>query len=245
MLGAVLVGGVLQRVSGMGMGLVLAPVLSILMGPALGVTVTNTATLISATLIGFVLRHDIDWRRLGSIAAAAVFGSVPGAFMVKHLDSAWLSVFVGGAVLVALLTTVLTGKLRGLPHVTGLGWLIPFAMVGAFLNTTAGVAAPAFVIYSLMARWGQRSFAATLQPTFAILALLSIGSKVITGATTIEQLPHPWLMVAVFAVVVIAISIGTILSRRVSAAQARSIAIVVAGLGAASALIRGLIGALS
>ena len=48
---AILVGSVLQRVSGTGVGLVVAPTLALLLGPATGVLVTNATTTVSGFLI--------------------------------------------------------------------------------------------------------------------------------------------------------------------------------------------------
>lgn len=241
---AVILGGTLQRVSGMGMGLVLSPVLALLLGPATGVTVTNMTTVMSALLIGFVLRAGIDWKRFGIIAPSALLGAIPGGQLVRELDGNWLSVMVGALLLLALLVTVGAGKLRGLPHLTNPAWLVPFAALGAFLNTVSGVAAPALVIYALLSRWDQRSFQATLQPVFLLFGALSVAVKVLIGATPLSVLPDPWILLVILAGVLVAIAIGGQLSKRVSPQKARAAAILVAGAGAVSALIRGLIGAL-
>ncbi|WP_222704447.1 sulfite exporter TauE/SafE family protein [Flaviflexus massiliensis] len=242
---AVVFGGVLQRISGMGMGLVLSPFLALLLGANVGVTVTNVATVLSSFLIGFVLRSGVDRRRFAIIAPAGLLGTVPGAYLVKHLDGNWLSVIVGTAVLIALTVTLTSGRVRTLPHLTGPWWLGPFAALGAFLNVVAGVAAPALVIYSLLSRWEQRSFAATLQPTFLWFGLTSVITKIAIGATHFNALPPAWVLLVITAAIVLAIALGGRLSLRVSPQQARRIGIAVAGLGAVSAIIRGLVGALS
>ena len=68
---AVILGTVLQRVSGMGVGLVVSPTLALLLGPVTGVLLTNITTVVSAVLIGITLRHDIDWQRYRRLALLA------------------------------------------------------------------------------------------------------------------------------------------------------------------------------
>ena len=60
---SVILGTVLQRVSGMGVGLVVSPTLALLLGPVAGVLLTNITTTVSAALIAITLWRDIDWRR--------------------------------------------------------------------------------------------------------------------------------------------------------------------------------------
>ena len=78
-LAAVLVGTILQRVSGTGVGLVVAPVLSLLMGPGAGVLATNAATTCSGFLITLSVRRLVEWRHAAVLVAAAVPGIVAGA----------------------------------------------------------------------------------------------------------------------------------------------------------------------
>lgn len=241
---AVILGGATQRVSGMGMGLILSPVLALLLGPAVGVTVTNMATVMSAILIGYVLRDGIDWRRFAIIAPSALLGSIPGGFLVRAMPGAWLSVIIGATILIALAVTLNADRTHSLKKLIHPAWLVPFAAGGAFLNTVSGVAAPILVIYALAARWDHRSFSATLQPTFALFGFLSIVVKISVGATPIGDLPQWWVLPVMLAAILAAVSLGSFLSRHVSTQTARKIAIAAAGLGAVSTLIRGLVDAL-
>ncbi|PXA76601.1 hypothetical protein DCC26_09195, partial [Auritidibacter sp. NML120779] len=59
---AVLVGTILQRLSGTGVGLVVAPVLSLVLGPAFGVLLTNMTTMVSGFLIMLSVWSSISWR---------------------------------------------------------------------------------------------------------------------------------------------------------------------------------------
>ncbi|MDX2358784.1 sulfite exporter TauE/SafE family protein [Dietzia sp. PP-33] len=233
---SVILGTVLQRVSGMGVGLVVAPTLALLLGPVAGVLLTNITTTVSAVLIGITLRRDIDWRRYRHLAPLIVVGSVPGALLVGAADRSWLEVIIG----VALLGTLLMTALVRIPPVSG---AVPAAVAGTaggFLNTAVGVAAPAMLVYAQATNWSQRSFAATLQPIFFTMGLTSVITKVGLGAAPISGLPPLSVIGLVVAMVPIGILLGGMVAKRVSATVGRRVAVVVVTLGALTLLGRGI-----
>lgn len=234
---AILVGSTLQRLSGTGVGLVVAPVLALLMGPALGVFVTNATTVVSGFLIMLAVLREVDWKRYLVFLPMAVLGGIPAGLMVRELSAAWLNIVIGTVVLVAL---ALTFGLPKLPQVTSPFLTALTGAVGGFLNTSAGVAAPAMVIYSKISGWDQRSFAATMQPTFMTMGLISVVVKLAVGATTFAQLPPWWLFPIIVATVFLGIRAGGWLSTRTSTETARKVAITLAGLGGLVAVVRGL-----
>lgn len=235
---AILVGSTLQRLSGTGVGLVVAPVLALLMGPALGVFVTNSTTVVSGFLIMLAVIRDVDWKRYLLFLPMALLGAVPAAFMVRELDAAWLNIVIGAVVLVAL---ALTFGTPSVPRIRSRFLTAAAGAVGGFLNTSAGVAAPAMVMYSRFARWDQRSFAATMQPTFMTMGIFSVATKLAVGATTFDQLPPWWLFPIIVVTVVVGIRLGAWLAGKVSLGTARTVAITLAGLGGAVAVVRGLL----
>ncbi|GAB3624977.1 sulfite exporter TauE/SafE family protein [Mariniluteicoccus endophyticus] len=238
---AVLVGATLQRVSGTGVGLVVAPTLSVLLGPAHGVLVTNAVATVSGFLIMLTVLRDVDWGRFRWIIAAAVPGAVAGAWLVHELPAAWLQLIIGGVVLVALLTSV---ALPDLPEVRGRVPLATAGLVGGLFNTTAGVAAPAMVVYARASRWDQKSFAATLQPTFMSMGALSVALKTAMSPNGLAGLPPWWVLPAVVAVVLTGAWLGGRLSARVRPDQARALALTLAGVGGVVAVVKGLLGIL-
>lgn len=233
---AILVGTVLQRLSGTGVGLVCAPVLALLLGSAPGVLVTNATTTVSGFLIMLSVRRFVDWRRAAVICLAAVPGAIAGALVVRALPAAWLQVVIGGVVLLGVLLTVATPRL---PDVRSRFALATAGTVGGFLNTAAGVAAPAMVIYSRLSRWEQRSFAATLQPVFMTMGFLSVTSKTLLGAAPVT--PPAWVLPAVVLTVLLGALLGGIAAARVRTEHARALALVLAGTGAAVTLVRGVL----
>lgn len=232
---AVLVGATLQRVSGMGVGLVVSPTLALLLGPVSGVLLTNATTTVSALVILLAVRRDVDWRRFALLVLGIVAGAVPAALLVRAIDPGWLEVVVGAAVLVGVVTAVSVPRV---PQVRGPVPVVLTGGVGGFLNTTAGVAAPAMIVYALASRWEQRSFAATLQPTFLTMGAVSVITKAALGAT--GPLPPWWAVAAMVLTVLVGVRLGGRLLRRLTPAAARRLAVVLAATGAVATLVRGL-----
>lgn len=234
---AVAVGAAMQRISGMGVGLIAAPVLSLLLGPVDGVLLVNLLAVINAATNTWGMRADVDWQKFAPIALAMVLGVVPGAWVVASAPTDVLLILVGALLLLAL-SIVTLGK-RYVPRVEG---VLPAAVsgaVGGFMNTLAGVAGPAITVYAEAARWPQKVYAATLQPIFLVGGSLSFTVKVLSGAADITAI-EPALWAATLTALVAGIAAGTKLAPRVPSTIAHRIALGLAFLGGATALVRGL-----
>lgn len=237
-LAAILVGTVLQRVSGTGVGLVVAPVLSLLMGPGPGVLATNAVTTCSGFMITLSVRRLVEWRHAAALVVSALPGIVAGALVVRWVPSAWLQVAVGAVVLVALAITRFSPEP---PHASRRAAVVPAGLIGGFFNSTAGVAAPAMVIYSRVTRWDQVRFAATMQPVFMSLGVLSAVSKLTAGVHMALPVPLPLALGALVLTVLVGIVAGTYLARHLSKATAQKLTMALAAAGGGVVLVRGLI----
>lgn len=133
---AVLIGAVLQRLSGTGLALVSAPMLTLLLGPAAGVLLVNLCSICSAALIFGVVRRDVDWPRYRMLTAASILGVLPGAVLVAAVPPAWLALVVGVSVLVGLTTTLLAHR-RLRHHDDRRTPVMAAGFVSALMNTTA------------------------------------------------------------------------------------------------------------
>ncbi|GAB3940226.1 sulfite exporter TauE/SafE family protein [Corynebacterium tapiri] len=236
---AVFAGALLQRVSGMGLGLISAPILMVIFGPVEGILLVNALALINAMASTATQHRDVDWKAFGVIAPALVLGVVPGSFVVRMLPSAPLLIVVG-AFLLAALGVVTLGK-RYIPHITG--W-IPAGIagvIGGFMNTVAGVAGPAITVYAQAARWNQRAYAATLQPLFFVAGAASLSIKSAIGAGSVTAIPT-----MVWGVGVASLALGLVaglkVAPRVSRDLGRAVALGLAALGGLTAIVRGAIG---
>lgn len=235
---AVAVGACLQRISGMGVGLIAAPVLSLLLGPVDGILLVNLLAVINAATNTWGMRADVDLKKFAPIALALVIGVVPGTWVVANAPTNVLLVLVGALLLLAL-SVVTLGK-RYVPRVEG---AVPAALsgvIGGFMNTLAGVAGPAITVYAEAARWPQRVYAATLQPIFLVAGTLSFTVKVAAGAADVRGI-EPALWVATLAALAVGIGAGKRLAPRVPSTTAHKIALGLAFAGGATALVRGLL----
>ncbi|MDO5633932.1 MAG: sulfite exporter TauE/SafE family protein [Micrococcus sp.] len=242
-LGFITLGAVLQRVSGMGVGMIAAPTLSLMLGPVAGVTLSNVAAIVSAVLLALLLRKDVDWPRFSQIIPLLLVGSVLGAWAVLALDSEWLEVLLGGTVLLAIAAAL---GLQRVITVRGSAAMFGSAAAAGFMNTTAGVAGPAIAAYAVASRWEQRRFAATLQPIFLMANVSAIVTKSLVGTALPANIDIP---AAVWVAVIVAgplgIALGSRIARHVNPSKARILAISIASLGGTLALIRGLTGVLT
>lgn len=242
-LAALMVGGALQRVSGMGVGMIAGPTLSLLLGPVAGVSLANVAAVVSAVLLFALLRRHVDWGRFLRLAPLLIVGSFAGAWAVRSLDVHALEVLLGGSVLVAIAASL------GLQRRFTASGSTPAALAGTaagFMNTTAAVAGPALAVYAVASRWEQRSWAATLQPIFLLANLTSLATKSLFGTAVPAGVDVHWTVWT--AVVVggpIGVLVGSRIAPRVNPSRARLLAICVAGVGASVALARGIVGLLA
>lgn len=238
---AVATGAALQRVAGMGLGMTVAPVVSVALGPVGGVTLSNVAAIVAAALLAVVMRGDIDWRRFRALAPLLVIGSVLGAVVVRVVSIDILDLVLGASVLVAIAAAL--GLQRRL-NVTGRAAVIVSGTVAGFMNTTSGVAGPAMTVYGVASRWDHRSLAATLQPIFLLANSTSVLTKLLMGATPEPGVVPWWAWPLACAAVPVGVLLGAPLARRVPLPVARALAITIAAAGGALALGRGLVGVL-
>lgn len=234
----VVMGSCLQRVSGMGLGLIGGPLATLLLGPVEGIMVINVLACINAVLTTYSVREDVDWKKFSVIAPVMVVGSVPAALLITKVNTATLLVIVGGALLIAL--GVVSFGRKFVPTLNGIGPAISAGILGGFTNTLAGVAGPVVTVYAQAAKRPQHVLAATLQPIFMVGGLVSVIAKLSVGAGGFEHVT--WLIwPAGILGMFIGIFLGAKIAHRVPREKARILSLSVAGLGAFSALVRGLL----
>ncbi|MCG2624435.1 hypothetical protein LVY72_21330 [Arthrobacter sp. I2-34] len=107
-------------------------------------------------------------------------------------------------------------------------------------NAVAGVGGPSVSAYALLSRWPQPPFAATLQPFFVTIAVVTLTAKL---ALDPGQMPpfsaFAWILIT--AMIVAGIYTREKLQRFIADAHTRFGVIVIAFLGAAAALAKGLV----
>lgn len=234
----VLIGAMAQRIAGLGFALLIAPFLVLLLGPREGVILVNICGVVSSALIMSRVWKDIDWRMFAWLVIPSVLGSVPGSLAAVYVPTAPLAVIVGGIVLIAL--TVSLVLQRSSVVLTGNTSKAVAGFSSGLTNAMAGVGGPAVSIYALLARWPQRPFAATIQPFFVVIGLVTLAVKLLLDPAQVPPLDG-WMWVLVGAAIIGGIFAGEQLARFIRDRHARFAVIVIAFLGAATALVNGLL----
>lgn len=234
----VFVGSCMQRVSGMGLGLIGGPVLALLLGPVEGILVVNVLACVNAALISVNVRKNIDWKILKFLAPALVLGAIPGALVVREAPADVLQIAVGGLLLVAL--AIVTWFKSDFPPAHGGGPAVGAGIAAGFMNALAGIAGPALTVYAQASRWEQRKYAATLQPCFFVSGLFSFVLKVGLGAASLEH-TNPWIWVAGGLAMCAGIATGIQISQHVERGKAYKLALGLAATGGIVTMTRGVI----
>ncbi len=239
---ASMIGTILQRVSGTGVALVAAPFLSAFFGPVEGILTTNLINGTGSMLLCIPVLRSIDWRKFSVLASFAICGEILGAMIVGKVPAAWMQFVVGGTVVLAMAATWLSGK--RLPRVHSPLAAPITGFLGGILMATAGIGAPATVIYARLTRWEQRSFAATMQPLFGVMAYSAFAIKIAMGV----PFAPPWMdvpRVLFFLIcIIVAVRMGSWLAMRMTAVRARDLAFMLAAAGAVIAVFKGISGLL-
>ncbi|MGV9306831.1 TSUP family transporter [Nonomuraea sp. NPDC004354] len=163
---AVLVGAIVQGGVGFGLGLVAAPVVTML-DPTL---MPGAIQVVNATLPLFTLAAEwrrIDWRGLGFAVVGRLPGSAVGALVVVHVSTQTLGVFVGVMVLVAV---ALTARAVAVPRN---GWTTTTAgFASGITGTATGIGGPPVALVYQSAKGPQ--IRATLAAFFFLSASQSL-----------------------------------------------------------------------
>lgn len=229
---AVLVGAGTQRVTGMGFALMVSPFTVLLLGPYDGVLVVNLCGAVTALSVLTQVWRDVDVRTAALLLGPAVVAVFPGAWVAHHLPAPVLAIGVGGLVLLALGTVLISDRAR-LPQ--GPAGAIAAGAGSGFMNVTAGVGGPAIAVYAVSTGWAQRPFAATAQLIFGVLSLVSLAVK--GGRPSLSAAGWATAVAALVAGIVA----GSLLAGRVRPEQARRAVLTLALVGAALAVVKGFV----
>ncbi|MDR8020099.1 sulfite exporter TauE/SafE family protein [Nesterenkonia aerolata] len=230
---AVLVSAVVQRVSGFGFGLVLAPPLVVLLGSHQGVMLANFLSIIAPLFIMPRVWRDIDWRRFRMLALPALLVIPIAAWFSTLTPPGFLDIIVALMIIVGLICTVhiasTTRQVDGAVTVTLTG-------IGAGIGTAvAGVGAPATTIYAVLSGWATRAMVATLQPLWLLLSAMAFLTKSVMDQGHVPDLPwQTWFFCAL--AILGGILLGERIQNRVADHKVRRFVIALAFVGAAMAL---------
>ncbi len=227
----VLAGALLQGVVGIGIGLLGAPVVSLLRPDLMpGLMIVLALLLPMFTL---VREHsDIDWRGLSWAVPPRVAGTAVGVAIVSLLSERLIGLVIGALVLVAVFVT---GRSVHIPITRGT--LVGAGLISGVTGTTASIGGPPLALLY------QRRPPEQARPTIAIYFIVGAALSLL-GLGLAGQLSVPEVRLA--AALVPALLIGVVLAiplrRRVPQARVRIALLVVCALSALALVTRSLIG---
>jgi uncharacterized protein len=227
---AVAAGAGAQAVTGIGFSLVCAPLLTIALGGGDGVRLANVLAIAVNLLVLGRERRTADLGEVVLLLVPASLAALATAWVIRGADPHVLAVVAGCLVLV---TVVVLASGREAQRLAGrVGAVLAGAISGA-MNVAGGVGGPAVAGYALNARWSPAQTRATLGAYFLGINIVSVASR---GVPRLSA----WFFAGGALALLVGFAAGVLLARRLDEKAVRSWTLVLAGLGAAAAIVQGL-----
>jgi hypothetical protein len=233
LLALVLIAAVIQRIAGLGLGMLFAPYATVLIGAHEGIMLANFLGALMPALVLPRIWADIEWRTLWWIALPAV-AVMPGAAWLSSVSPPGpLYVVVALLVLASLLISVALVRVDttvdgpAAQVVTGIG-----SGLGTVLG---GVGGPAVTVYAVLSRWRVTPMVATLQPLWIIISSVSFTAKLAWDDGQLPAMPW-WIWAAMVAIVIASIFLGEAVQKRLREITVQRLVMVLGFLGALLAL---------
>jgi len=226
---AIVAGAVVQRVSGVGGGFIMVPLLAMIdvsyvPGPLI------FATLVLSGLMAWQEREAIDFANVAVILAAFVPGAIAGAWVLSLAAAEQLGVVFGSTILVAVLITLL-----GLHPSLNRGSCIAAGLVAGVMGASSGIGAPALAI--LYHRQSGAMLRATLALLYTCCSLLILIALALFGRFAMQELYIGVLLTPGF---VVGYLLGAVVARRVGHLNMRYLVLSVSAAAAAALIVRSL-----
>lgn len=233
LLGLVLLAAVIQRVAGLGLGMLFAPYAVVLIGAHQGIMLANFLGTLMPLLLLPRIWDRIQWRTVAWIGLPAV-AVMPGAAWLSSVSPPGpLYIVTASLVLLSLLISVALVRVhtivdgRTAQVVTGIG-----SGLGTVLG---GVGGPAVTVYAVLSRWPVLPMVATLQPLWILISSVSFASKLAWDDGQVPDLPW-WMWIAMVAIVIASIFLGEAVQKRLAEKTIQRFVMVLGFVGALLAL---------
>ena len=236
-IGLVVLASGLQRLTGVGFAMMLAPFLVVMIGPHGGVMLTALLSIIAPMLMLPQVWKEIQWRRLAIIAPVALLVMPFFGWLADATPQGPLYIVVAILVILGLSASLIVSRVNAVAQgsttqaLTGLG-------VGGGV-VLAGVGGPAITVFAVLSRWEIRSFAATMQPLWAVMSIGTFLTKLTFSGNELPTLPW-WFWLGSLVAILIGMQIATAVRLWVNDDLARRIVIILAFLGAGLSLFMGI-----
>jgi uncharacterized membrane protein YfcA len=181
----VLLGNVIQGMTGFGAALVAGPILAIFLDPKLVVVIVLVTGMGSLSLVGYHARRYIDLKWLLLLVSLAVLGLPLGSYLLVIAPSFVIRSLIA-VVSIIFSTLLLLGYSKRFKRevLASCG----FGFAGGVLNASVGMGGPPIVIFLANQGWPKEVFRATVALFFLIIAALCLISHLFTGVTVGHRL---------------------------------------------------------
>lgn len=227
---ALVAGATVQGLVGLGVGLVAAPVVTLLAPELMPVTLLLVAMLMPVVTLWHE-HHDIDWRGLAWSLPARVPGTAIGVWLVAAFSDRLLGVMVGVVVLAGVLATW-----RAIELPVHRGTLVTAGLVSGITGTATSIGGPPIaVLYQHRPATQIRS---TLAVYFFVGAVLSVAGLALGGEVELRDVAFGLLMAPTL---VLGGWLARVLRRRTDPESIRIGVLLVCGASAVGLLVRSLV----
>lgn len=219
-----------QGVAGMGFGMVTVPFFVVIIGAHYGILWSNICGGVVAFVLILARFRDIEWSRLKLLLAGAIPALLGTVFALRFVPDRVFSVFVGVIMLAMVAFSLLAPRFKPLPLFPA---SLSFGFLAGAMSALVAQAGPTMAAYAQTTRWGQKEFAATLQPLFLCFNIFVVGGKLWFGGQggAASALP-PFAILVLSLAIVLGVLASRFLIRIVKPLWARNLALTLATLGA-------------
>jgi uncharacterized protein len=233
---AVLLGAVMQRVTGMGFALVSSPFVILVLGPAAGVLLINMLGIVASLIVLGRVRRDVEWGTVGRLLPGALVGIGAGTALAAVLAPQWAQILAGALILLGLIGSAVVVRARTLPRSTAL--VTSTGLASGAMGALAGVGGPAMAVLSVLTRWDHVRFAATLQPYFIATGVVTVALRLLVEPTAVGGLSTAtWALIGL--ALVVGVALGELLARWLKPSAARRLVVALATAGALATIADG------
>ena len=229
---AVLVAGLLHRLTGIGFALVASPILIVAVGTDEAVRVAIVTSLVSSSYSLWATRRACNLGQVIPLLPFAIATIWPAAVLAKAVSPPLSSLVAGVVVLLALGVAL---RPKDVPVTSRWGQAAIAGSLSGAMNAVAALGGPMAATYGIGRRWG-----ASLVPNMQVFLLVtSLAVLLVRGwpATT-----STWQLGLLTLAAAIGVGLGGRVAGRVSPRSAGILTAAIASVGACAAIVRGVLG---
>jgi len=216
----VITAGFLQGLTGFGFGLIALPLLSLFIPFKTIVPLTLMLSLFITLILSVQLRSAINRQTVAILFVATLPGIPVGIYLLKHVPSEYLAIFVG-ILMVSFTSYQMLATPR--PMKLGLHFTLGAGLTSGILTGSLSTGGPPVIIYSAMQPWTKDQTKATLASYFFISGCAGLIAHFFSGIITQSVLTH---FIYLFPAMIVGISTGTMAYKRLSDHGYRRLAII-------------------